>query len=133
LSRLYRTVGKDRVKTVLLDDLRDDPGREYRAVLAFLGGRDDGRSTFPVLNPGRTHRLPVLNYWIRQLSTLKRRCGIDKGFGLLGRLKVLNSRKGKRAGLSPDLQGELKAYFSEDIAQLARLLERDLNHWTGTP
>ena len=45
------------------------------------------------------------------------------------RLKKANTRVAERPALSPELRRELSDYFREDVAELGRLLHRDLSGW----
>ncbi len=56
LKRLYSHVPRQRVHTVLLDDVKANPRAAYLSVLQFLGVDDDGRSDFGVSNPAKERR-----------------------------------------------------------------------------
>ena len=43
LGRVYAYVPKERVLTILLDDVKLDPRAEYLRILQFLNAEDDGR------------------------------------------------------------------------------------------
>jgi hypothetical protein len=129
LERLYRTVSRDSVHVVLLDDLRRDPRGCYDACLAFLGVPSDGRREFPVYNASRRFRswsVHRLCYWSR---TMKRSLGVSARFNIARTVQDLNVRPMPRPPLSPGLHAELRDYFAEEISLLGSLLGRDLHHW----
>jgi hypothetical protein len=125
LERLYQRVPREKVLTILLDDMRANPGCEYRRVLEFLGVADDRRAEFPVENAAKEPRyllgqqIARIGYWV------KLRTGITRSFGLAR----LNTRPRPRAPLAAELVPELEEYFRADIARLEALLGRDLSHW----
>lgn len=130
LERLYQNAPASQVLPLLLDDLKQDPGREYRRVLDFLGVEDDGRQEFPVINGAKQERIPGVSHCIRAAYALKRKCGSwNKGFGIVSRINALNTRFRPRPKLPPDLRSEILAWFAHDITLLEELLDRDLSHW----
>lgn len=129
IERLFQLVPRDRVLIVFQQDLKADPGREYRRVLAHLGVPDDGRNSFPVLNSAKERRL----LWVRaaavRLRSLKHSLGISQQFGLLSAVEKWNRRERPRRPLDPALVARLKAYFAEDVQRLSELTLRDLSGW----
>jgi len=135
LERLFSIVPRDRVLVLVLDDVKQDPRREYVRVLDFLGVQDDSRMAFPVYNPAREWR----SMWMaRGLRALAKTIGWSKhvrgilprrSLGIVQRLQAWNARERARPPLSPDLRAELEACFAEDVAKLERLLGRAFPHW----
>lgn len=136
LERLYNYVPRERVLVLVLDDVKENPRREYLRVLNFLGVPDDGRMTFPVHNPAHELRSIPVARMIRVLTRgwgrVKQTMGIDPwqgGVGILRGLKRLNTRYRARAPLSAEMRVELESFFKEDVQRLQRLLDRDLSVW----
>ncbi|MGY6274893.1 sulfotransferase family protein [Methylomonas sp. MgM2] len=129
LSRLYETVPKERVFTVLLDDLKHDPGSVYRQILAFLGVDDDGRQNFPVFNTSKITRWPYLRLLLRWLEFAKRRIGIRRSLGILRGIDQKNRIYRARPPMSDEMRLRLKHHFKADIETLSLLLARDLSYW----
>ena len=138
--RLLEVAGRDRCFPILFDDLRVDPMRVYRSLLAFAGLADDGRTELPRKNEARTYR----RQWLQPLvmnppAPIARLAGLFADGGhtrlralvrpLRRRLKKANTRVAERPALSPELRRELSDYFREDVAELGRLLHRDLSGW----
>ena len=136
VTRLLETFPRDQVQLILFDDFAADPGGVYRAALEFLGVADDGRVEFPPVNQARVPRVE----WLARLSRrpppfvstavrkLKHRVGWT-GKGLLDPLRQANSRNERRAPLEPRVRRELAQEFREDRETLARLIDRNLDHW----
>lgn len=129
MERLYSWISADRVLPVLLDDVREDPGREYRRVLEFLGLPDDGRQDFAVVNAAKRTRWPRTAVLVKQLGRAKQRLGLTRSLGLAHAIKGVNVQNGARGALRPAFRQELQDYFAPDVAKLGTLLGRDLAHW----
>jgi len=139
LARLYAIVPKERVLVIVLDDVKEDPRREYLRVLEFLGVPDEGRQEFPVHNPARDWKVErlakIVLRFSRAVGKVKQRLGIPlyRGTGLIRYAERmnerLNTRPRSRPSLSRDFQQELEAYFADDLAKLERLLGRQFPHW----
>lgn len=133
MSRLLGLVPKARVMPVLLDDVRDDPGRCYREVLRFLDVPDDGRSQFGVVNSAMELRFPRLEFLIHGLYVTRKRLHFPRTYiGLaFSPFKRWNVRPSTRPPLENDMRTELREYFMPDINVLERLLGRSLAAWKG--
>lgn len=129
LERLYDRVDAERVVPVLLEDLSEDPAREYRRALDFLEVADDGRDRFPVVNATRETRSLVLARMIRSVSMARDALGLRADWGIAAWMRRLNSSRTAAAPLHRDLRPELRDWFADDIQRLAVLLNRDLTHW----
>jgi hypothetical protein len=129
LERLFVKVPRVRVLPILLDDLKQDPRKEYQRSLAFLGVPDDGRDQFPVHNAAKVRRWPALAQLPTVIMGFKRFLGISGGLGIWSRIDRANRTDAPRILVPPQMKGELADYFRSDIAVMERLLDRDLNHW----
>ena len=134
MHRLLETVDRTRVLTLVMDDLRQDPSREYRKVLQFLGVADDGRADFSVINPAKQVRSQVLQ---SILAVLKKGQVVARAklhmpaadLLVLQRLYTLNTSPRPRTPLPPDLKEEMRQYFADDVKLLSEVLQRDFSHW----
>lgn len=129
LTRLYAHVSKDRVLVLVLDDIAENPKREYQKVLNFLGIPDDGRDEFPVLNPRKAARSAYLSYVTLRLGDIKRALGITRPLGIARWISAVNTRQPRAGRLPDDLRAELHSYFAGDIHLLEQLLQRDFSRW----
>lgn len=129
MTRLYKSVPRDRVKVILLEDIASDARAVYRSVLDFLGVPDDGRATFEVVNQAKTRRWPALNVVAWAAVRLKRALGIEKGFGLWRHIDAANRIERPRGVIDPAMKARLREYFADDVAVLQNLIGRNLKHW----
>ncbi|MGE4481366.1 sulfotransferase domain-containing protein [Acidocella sp.] len=129
LARLYNTVSRERVHTVLLDDIEQDARSAYLSVLDFLGVDNDGRSRFDVKNAAKTLRVRQLEAVPTLLQRIKDTMGISRNLGIGEWIAKANKKLAPWPALSPELRHDLENHFREDILLLERLLGRDLSHW----
>ncbi len=129
MARLARRVSPEQTMVILLDELRADPHGTYSAVLEFLGVGDDGRHDFPVLNSAKHRRWPGLARLPWLATRVKRALGIERGFGLWGRVDVLNRVERPRSPINSTTLSMLQDYFRSDIRLLEEVTGRDLSAW----
>ena len=133
LVRLLERVPRDRVLVMFQEEMTRDTAAAYRASLAFLGLDDDARTDFARVNEARSYRSKLLRRFeargggLRESVSgpLKRALGVQS-FGVLRRLKALNTVRTPRLEMPPDLAAEIADYYAEDMALLADTLGRDL-------
>lgn len=130
IARLLKTVPRDRVHVVLLDDIKSDPHAVYDSVLDFLGVP---QAEIPIFLKARNvaHR-PRSLLVARMLSLggrAKRKIGLRKGLGILNRIRQMNKIEQPRAPLSSGMITTLRKNFEPEIVRLEALLNRDLQHW----
>ena len=134
VTRYLDVFGPERVKILLLDDLRADPAAVYREVLAFLDLSPEGERAFPVVNACRRLRSPAL----RRLSKgIQRTVARVLGTGTLAdracrrllhpvdRWNLADPRPMDR-----QLRNQLIEQFEPEVRRLGALLGRDLSHWS---
>lgn len=130
LERVLAQVGPGRTLVVVLDDIKADPGREYRRVLDFLALPDDGRTHFSAENQA-LYLPPLLAGSLRLAALAKRLLRIRKGAGVTALARRALGHPPAKSQLSPELRNELCAYFRDDVNKLSALLDRDFSHWLG--
>ncbi|MBA3893161.1 MAG: sulfotransferase domain-containing protein [Gemmatimonadales bacterium] len=137
-QRVLSTFPAAQVKLLLFDDFAASPQRVYDEVIDFLGIPHDGRSEFPRINENKRSRVAWLRRFYRKpppalratIRSLKEKVG-GEGIGALKkRIVALNTVRERRPPLSPALRAELVETFRDEVALLARLMNRDLSHWT---
>lgn len=130
--RMLDVVDSPRVHAIVYDDLKSDARGEYLRVLAFLGLDDDGRRSFPVVNPNRSHRSKTLTKLLDLVpnpAPIKKLFGIER-IGVVGAIRARNVRLQSRKPLRADFRRELQEHFADDVALLGELLGRDdVNAW----
>jgi len=139
LERLFDIVPRERVLVLVLDDLRENPRREYLKVLDFLGVPDDGRQEFPVKNPAKEPRWPILQKMIHLVGRASRRTKrllhipANRRTGILEAMININAKYRSRPPMPMQLRKELIGYFRPDVEKLGRLIGRDFSHWLLLP
>lgn len=135
VQRLLQVAPREQVLFIFLEDMKRDPRSVYRAILTHAGVGDDGRQDFPVLNERRAPRSLFLARLSHMGGALRRRLGFKNGLGL-GRLINRTNETAPKTTNNPEpsFRAELVNLFRDDIALLAKLTERNLDHWleTGT-
>jgi hypothetical protein len=128
VERLLSMAPSHQVLTLILDDVRADPRREYLRVLDFLRVPDDGRLDFSIHNAAKTLRVPMLRY-LYPLVALKRAARIERNLGLWTRIQMANQIEQPRTRPSSEIMDVLRTYFRSDVELLGLLLGRDLSGW----
>jgi len=134
LERLFAVVPAERVLVLLLDDIKEDPRREYVRVLEFLGLPVDERVSFPARNPAkrvRWHGLQLgIVFGMKAERVIRGKLGLPPVHSrLLRGLNDLNKTPRQRPPMQPSVRERLTEYCAEDIRRLERLLGRDLSGW----
>ena len=137
VGRLLEVFPSEQVKIILFDDFSRDTQNVYESVLDFLDLVPDGRDDFPKANVRRDHRSRragrlLYKTW-SAASRLKSRMGILTTFGLYKRLERFTMETKEPVAPDLDFHARLVAEFGSDIEDLARMLERDLSHWSESP
>jgi hypothetical protein len=129
LQRLLDVAKVNRVLTVVLDDIQENPRREYLKILAFLGLSDDGRVNFQEENTARIVRWPWLVRFQFITWQVKKKLHINFGPKLLGSIYSRNVVAAERPELDENTYNLLKEYFSRDVDLLGGLIGRNLRPW----
>ncbi|TAN52523.1 MAG: sulfotransferase [Methylococcaceae bacterium] len=140
IERLLDIFPANHVKIIVFDDLAADTAAVYRDVLHFLGLPDDGRTAFARVNSAKRPRSRRLAQFVAKYKPLAvswaLRTQAISGLNILPlmkRLVTVNEQSTGKTTLAPALRAELATCFRDDVALLARLLQRDFSHWlTGS-
>jgi hypothetical protein len=136
LAPFYEEFDKSQIKVVLFDDMTHNGPAVFRSLFSFLGV-DDGFSLEEVqrYNSSGTAKNAALE---RALSIAQKLKGVaravlpDSAVRQLINLqhRVRSANLEKTSELSPEMRRELTAkYYSDDIAALEKLIDRDLTPW----
>jgi hypothetical protein len=118
---------------LFFEDFVADTGAVYRQTLKFLGLPDDGRTSFPRVNPQKQHRFPwLMGRLSRRPRWLEK--GVDRLKAAIGpravnAVRSLYATHEKRTPLPETLREEMRQLYLEDIALLEKLTGRDLTKW----
>ena len=125
LDRWRATFDPGRIRIVLFEDLRGDPGAVLRDLFDFIG-------VDPVrFVPGRAVYNAALPRVALSILEMDRRIGLSRVVPapLKGRLKNLLSRRGSPPSLDSATRGWLVAHYESEIRSLETILDRDLSSW----
>lgn len=150
LTRWSEAVGADRLLVLLDRDLRDDLPAALRRVFTFLDVDPDFTPPAPErrVNEGvySPLRLKLLSYRtpyiLREFPGFPGKKYLQPAVGLRGRAinrsisvldRVVLSRvlPNERPPLPARTRRRLEEYYRDDVATLARLLDRPLDHWSA--
>jgi hypothetical protein len=137
-QRLLSVYPRDQVMLILFDDFVASPQRIYDQVIDFLGLVHDNRTEFPRINENKRARLSFLRDFYRKpppilrqmYRALKRTSAGKHVAGFKQRVVKFNTAREQRSPLSPEFRAELVETFRDEVALLAKILHRDLTHWT---
>jgi hypothetical protein len=138
LSNVMSLFPQPQVKILLLEDLARDPGDVYRQVLDYLEIPDDGRTEFARINANKQARVPALMLATRHapksLSGLlnKNKRTRDLKNQLIQWLDGFNLKPTERTDLRTEFRADLTAIYSQEVARLSDLLDRDLSSWLSS-
>jgi len=141
VRRYLEVFGPDRVRCILIDDLKSDPRKTYLETLSFLGLEPAALPEFKAHNErqewrnrrtGRVGLASILFLYsvCSHLPTRALRKAVRTTLGLPYYLLMrTNLTKAQASPLSPELRARLCETFREDVARLGGLLGRDLSTW----
>ena len=141
VSRYRESLGPERVRCILYDDLAAEPERVYRETIAFLGLEPGGRPEFKAINPRSRWRSPragrLLIRGLRRGSLvaqkLPTRALRTSALAVVGLLSIvpmrLNLAPARPSAPAPELRAGLRDAFRDDVGHLAEILGRDLSSW----
>src|SRR5262249_10633877 len=137
LVDLIEFAGRERVKTIVLDDFVCAPLNVYREVLDFLGLEHDEKTNVGRMSGTKTYRSHAIQWLLmrppRVVQRLIPRTVGPSEPGIAGRLfKRLRRANIVRTHWHPigaAVRQELVDCVRGDVDLLARLLNRDLRHW----
>jgi len=137
IQRYLEVFGQDRVRIVLLDDLKRDPLSLYKDIFTFLGVSQSFTPEFQIVNPNKQVRSKMLKSFLQNRSTRLRgvaRRLIPAG----GRHKLaqymarMNRKYVSRRPMDPQTRKWLNHEFAQEVQILSEMLSRDLSHWQTT-
>lgn len=132
VSRVQQFVPSERLLILFLEDLKENPRREWLKLLAFLGLPDDERKNFESRNSRKRWRSRLLaRCWVA-LYRIRRATGLPS-LRIGKQLSAINRQRTRsKTGIRKEFRQELEDYFAEDIELLETITSRDLSHWRST-
>lgn len=143
VQRYFKVFGRERVQVVLYDDLAANPAAVYRDTLKFLEVDAEHRlPCFERVNAAKTIKSRALRAVLRdpavRTAVLSVRSlmpnAVFKGFQRVEEvLHGINSSADRPEPMDPKLKAALRSEFAGEVADLSRLIGRDLACWTSNP
>lgn len=132
LRRYFDVFGRERVHVIVFDDFSSATGIDYDKVLSFLGLRSDGRRSFQVVNDNKRVRSQTVQGWLRNQNATHP--WMQRSFPSLYRgVKAISARVNyahePRPAMEAGFRRRLEIEYASEIANLGRLLNRNLDHW----
>jgi hypothetical protein len=131
ITRYLEYFPREQIKIYLYEELCDNPAEIIRDVCLFLGIDTE----FKVNTNIRTNVAPsvpkrgLLPRFLHPKSRLARRIECSLPSKLQSRFTRFTKNLTEKPKLPDDLRKALKERFSDDVTQLAKLLNRDLTSW----
>ncbi len=130
VKRYLDAFGKDRVRVYVFEEFVRDIKGSYKDVFSFLGVDKDFTPDLKVSNEGGEVRSRFLRSIINdEYPLLKRVFPYALRNNLRSLFFGLNTKRGKKAQLSPKTRAWLNEFFKDDIKELERLLGREIEAW----
>ncbi|MGB5833806.1 MAG: hypothetical protein WBG92_17705, partial [Thiohalocapsa sp.] len=132
IRRVRELFGPNRVKVILLEDMKAAPQLVYEDTLKFLDVPFAPCPDFAVVNAGKTPRLPAVDSMIRRFGEplgRLRRPFFSRPLGVMSWVHRLNTVHRARPALDPERRLILAQSYSDWLKELEDLLERELSHW----
>jgi len=130
LRRYLDLFGEEQVHVILLDDLRDHPGRTFEACLRFLDVDTGVVPRFDVVNPRKAARSGAAQRWIKHppppFAAVAGAMPARLRSSVSAWVRHLNTTDLAAAASVP---GALRRELADEVDQLRSLLDRPLEGW----
>ncbi|MFW6360056.1 MAG: sulfotransferase [Chroococcales cyanobacterium] len=139
VKRYFDIFGKDNVRVIILDDLKEDTAKVYQETLQFLDVNDDYQVELSPKNVGKRIRSKFVQkaakeIWLNptfQAFLDKMPNAVEHYFFEVFRfIRIKNSiRDGKLSPMKPTVRKRFQLEFATEVEKLSELLNRDLSDW----
>lgn len=137
LKRYLEYFEMNRIHIIWFEDIRNKPGEVLKELYRFLGVDETfnpihANKKINAAREARFRQIPVLMNAFTEILT---RCGLlfiikaIKKTGLHAIVKKANARKIMIDPMPEEARRFLRKKFTDDIAELEKLLNKDLSHW----
>lgn len=134
LPRWMERFGREGVRVVLQEDMRDRPAAVLGELYRFLELEHPGelpKTARERVYPGSLPRFPILARWSTRIAGWLRERGHHRAVDVVRDMGGALAYRGggKPPELEPSLRRELAEEFEADVRYVERLTGRDLEHW----
>jgi len=134
VRRYVDVFGKEKVRVIVYDDFKNDTAGVYKKLCAFLGIDTGFQPDFPVINdtervrpgPVRKKLRSLIAFPPQPLMTMKRALPAVLKRSMMRALKPFFYAPDVQHYPSAEVRRKLQPVFADDVAELSRLLNRDL-------
>ena len=130
VERLLSLVDSNCVHYILFDEFKENTKREYEKVLRFLGVDLFYQTFYPVHNPTRSIKHPIITKMVNQIIGIKKILGINNTFGIANKIHRFNTADYPPKQLNKSMQMKIITFFQDDIKLLSKLVKKDLSTWS---
>ena len=137
VSRYLECFGRERVHFIVFDDLARDPADVYRSTLEFLEVDPTFEIEHKVENANKAPKSRLVQrLMFAPPKPVRALYGRLRSVPLMHRLRdriaKSNVEQLKRAPMDPVLRRQLTEEFAPQVAELGKLIGRDLSSWSAT-
>ena len=138
VQRYFDLFGRENVLTIVYDELRGNPSAVCQSVLHFLDVRANFAAEMPWINSNRQARNARLQMILRRPPPVLREIShVLMPRWLRPRVQRVLANSNlvakPRAPMDPNLRRRLQREFEPKVAQLSKLIGRDLSGWCEEP
>jgi hypothetical protein len=134
VDRFLRCFSAEQVRIILFDEFVRTPEKIYQEVLRFLEVQDmHFEPEFRKVNENRRLVSVTLEHFFKRQTGIRRtlKTATPRLYSsLYAAFRRLNARKARRAPMDARLRAALLEEFAPEISVLAKLIGRDLSHWS---
>jgi hypothetical protein len=129
IRRYQNQFGKDNVKIIIFDDLKQAPAKVYKEMLEFLGVDTHFAPDFIPYHANMAFQYPRLLPLYRKLQSFKWLFTIKRLLFPQMDMSSLLYKKATASEISPELRRKLLEEFVPVIEELEKITGRDLSDW----
>ncbi len=131
IKKTYEILKPERIHIILLDDMKKDVEKVLMALYDFLGierALPANKEKVFLRSPGVARNAKIRNIYIKSgfFRILKR---VFRKTPLYKLKKLINRRLYRDMPIPTEVKQKLHAYYEKDIAELEKMLGRDLGIW----
>lgn len=134
IKRYMDLFGKENVKVILLDELRDKPEETYYDLLKFLGLKkfkpDFSRKNETKTEPKSQTHVRIMNTFLRLPSPVRSFIKFFIPIKVVSKFKSSGVKESKvKEKIDPKIKKEINSSFKDNLQKLEKLIDKDLSDW----
>lgn len=131
LKRYYDVFPAEQIKIFLFDDYKNNPEQTVKEMFEFLGVNSELEiDTSQKANEGGVPKLKKLNYLLNQSGVISwAKNNLPRSWREPFKKLMYNTKKQDMPRMTEQERQYLVDYYREDILQLEKLIQKDLQNW----